>query len=44
LPGSLARAIHIEDEEVVSLPIPQTAWLLLFFQRASQQIFEEERS
>jgi hypothetical protein len=42
LAGCLARPIHIKDEEVVPLPVEQPAWLLLFFQRTSEQIFEKQ--
>ena len=44
LAGCLSRAIHIENEEVVPLPIPQSTWMLLFHQRTSQQIFQNKGS
>ena len=44
LAGGLARAIDIEDEEVVPLPIPQPSWLFLFHEGASKQIVEKEGS
>src|SRR5258708_17421799 len=44
LAGGLARAIHIEDEEVVPLPVEQPTWMLLFLPRTSQQIFQKEGS
>src|SRR5260370_34687965 len=42
LAGRLACPIHIEDKEVISLPVPQPSWLLLCHQRTSQQIFETQ--
>ncbi len=44
LAGRLSRAIHIENEEVVPLPVPQSTWMLLFYQRTSQQIFQKKGS
>ena len=38
----LTRAIHIENEVVVPLPVEHPAELLLFFQRARQQVFEKQ--
>src|SRR6266702_579477 len=37
-------AIDIEHHPMVSLSIPQPAWLLRFFQRASREIFEKQRT
>src|SRR5881227_1307160 len=42
LAGGLARPINVEDEEVVSLSVPQSALLLLFHQRTGQQILEKK--
>src|SRR5258708_16623737 len=42
LAGCLACPIHIEDKEVISLPVPQPSWLLLCHQRTSQQVFEKQ--
>src|SRR5437879_7531889 len=44
LAGGLSRAIHIEDQGVCSLAIPQPTRLLLFHQRASQEILQKERA
>src|SRR5258708_38394722 len=44
LAGRLSRAIDVEDEEVVALSIPQSAWLFLFHERTSQQILQKEGS
>jgi hypothetical protein len=44
LAGRLARAIDVEDEEVVPLSVPQSSWLLLFHEGASEQILEKEGS
>jgi hypothetical protein len=44
LTGGLARAVHIEDQPLAALSIPQPAQLLLFPQWASQQIGEKERA
>src|SRR5258708_35032220 len=42
LAGGLARAIHIEDEEVVPMPVEQPTWMLLFHERTSLQIYQKE--
>jgi hypothetical protein len=42
LAGRLSRAIHIEDEVMVPLPVKQPAWLFLFFQRARTSVFEKQ--
>src|SRR6266702_7367477 len=44
LAGRLSCAINIEDEKMVLLSVPQSAWLLLFDQSASQQIVQKEGS
>ena len=44
LAGRLARPIDVEDEEVISLSVPQSTCLLFFHERTSQQIVEEEAS
>ena len=44
LAGCLARAINVEDEEVVPLPIPQSPWLFLFHEGTSKHIVEKEGS
>jgi hypothetical protein len=38
----LWRAIHIENEEMVSLSVEHPTWLFLFSQRASQHIFQKQ--
>ena len=44
LAGCLACPIHIENEEVVPLPIPEPTWMLLFSQRARKPIFQKQGS
>jgi hypothetical protein len=44
LAGRLARASHIENEEVVPVPVPQSTWMLLFPQRTSQQLVQKKAS
>ena len=42
LASCLTRAIHIEDEVVVPLPVEQPTRRLFLHQRTSQEIFEEQ--
>jgi hypothetical protein len=44
LASSLSRPIHIEDEPLCSLPIPQPARFFLLFQWSGDQIFEKHRA
>jgi len=44
LAGRLARLIDVEDEEVISLSVPPSTWLLFLHESTSKQIVEEEGS
>jgi hypothetical protein len=43
-PRGMPRAIHIEDQLLCSLPVPQSPCILFLLQGPGEQVFEKQRT